>query len=178
MASNRSTSSAAFVGERESEKQWVTARRETGRENRDGSESGLAGSGVSPPPGPVSDPGQEGEFEVEQLLNRRRVRGVTRYLVRFRGHTSAADEWVRAEELRNCPALVAEYEAAALRRRHDDGSAPVVGPPGPAPALPAAAAPVPTPVAPPGFRLAETREVPPAPSLVGRQVLYWWPTDG
>jgi hypothetical protein len=35
-----------------------------------------------PPPGHSTDAGQEGEHEVELLLNRRTVRGVTRYLVR------------------------------------------------------------------------------------------------
>jgi hypothetical protein len=54
-----------------------------------------------PAPGPVSDPGQpeEGEHEVELLLNRKDQRGGTRYHVRWRGHTSD-DEWLRAEELR------------------------------------------------------------------------------
>ena len=55
-------------------------------------------AGAPPAPGPVSDAGQEGEHEVEQLLNRRTVRGVTRYLVRWRGHTSADDEWLRSAE--------------------------------------------------------------------------------
>ncbi len=48
-----------------------------------------------PAPGQVSDPGwdSEGEHEVELLLNRKATRGVTpRYLVQWRGHTSAADE--------------------------------------------------------------------------------------
>jgi hypothetical protein len=43
-------------------------------------------------------------------------RGVTRYLVRWRGHTSADDEWLRAEELAHCQDKVAEYDAAAPRR--------------------------------------------------------------
>ncbi len=48
----------------------------------------------------------EGEHEVELLLNRKTTRGVTRYLVRWRGHTSAEDEWLRAEELLHCPEKV------------------------------------------------------------------------
>ncbi len=39
--------------------------------------------------GPVSDAGQEGEQEVGLPLNRETQRGVARYLVRWRGHTSA-----------------------------------------------------------------------------------------
>ena len=71
-----------------------------------------------PPPGPTNDAGQEGEHEVELLLNRRKVRGVTRYL-----------------ELAQCPERVAEYDAAAPRRRHAarrDAAAPAAAPPPPA----------------------------------------------
>ena len=51
--------------------------------------------------GPVADLGQEGEHrdEVELLLNRKEVQGVPHYLLRWRGHSSAADEWLRAEAL-------------------------------------------------------------------------------
>jgi hypothetical protein len=99
-------------------------------------------AGAAPAPGPVtvSGVGQEGEHEVELLLNRRLVRGVTRYLVRWRGHTSADDEWLRAEELAHCQEKVAEYDATAPRRRaaaarRADGSGAGFGaPPAPAPA--------------------------------------------
>ncbi len=68
-------------------------------------------------PDPVSDPGQEGEHEVELLLNRKDHLGGTLYLMRWRGHTSAYDEWLRAEELGHCQEKVAEYDAAARHRR-------------------------------------------------------------
>jgi hypothetical protein len=112
-----------------------------------------------PPPGPSTDAGQEGEQGVELLFNRRTVRGVTRYLVRWRGHTSADsdDKWLRfkLEELAHCPAKVAEYDAAAPRRRYAarrHAAAPAAASPVvPAPALPEA---------PTGFRLAVTRARP------------------
>jgi hypothetical protein len=49
-------------------------------------------------PGPVSNPGQEGKHEVELLLNRKEIRGVLHYLVRWRGHTSADNVTRRHDE--------------------------------------------------------------------------------
>jgi hypothetical protein len=91
-------------------------------------------AGAAPAPGPVSDAVQEGEHEVELLLNRRLVRGV-RYLVRsqWRGHTSADEEWLRADELAHCPEKVAEYEATVPRHsaaRHTDPAAAPASAPG------------------------------------------------
>ena len=69
----------------------------------------FARAGTPQAPGQVSDAGQEGEQEVGLLLNRRVVRCVTRYLVSWRGHTSADDEWLRPlEELAHCMETVAE----------------------------------------------------------------------
>jgi hypothetical protein len=131
----------------------------------------LAWAAELPPPGQSTDAGQEGEHEVELLLNRRTVRGVTRYLVRWRGHASADDEWLRLQELAHCPAKVAEYDAAAPRRRHAARRHA---------AAPAAASPVvPAPAlleAPTGFRLAVPAEVVTGQALVGRTVLFRWPT--
>ena len=133
-------------------------------------------AGAAPAPGPVSDAGQEGEHEVELLLNRRLVRGVMRYLVLWRGHTSVDDEWLRAEELAHCPEKVAEYDAAAPRRRAARQADPAAAP-APAPLAPPAPAPAPL-VPPAGFRLAETSEGLAGTALVGQAVLYRWPVEG
>ena len=111
---------------------------------------------------------------MELLLNRRTVRGVTRYLVRWRGHASADDEWLRLEELAHCQEKVAEYDAAAPRggiaRRPGPAAGPAVSP---------VAAPVPAPlVAPAAFRLAVPAEVLTGAALIGQAVLYRWPAEG
>ncbi len=56
------------------------------------------------------------------LLNRRRTRDVTHYLVWWRGHTSADDAWLRAK-LQHCPDKVAEYEASPAARLERAGAA-------------------------------------------------------
>ena len=133
-------------------------------------------AGAVPAPGPVSDAGQEGEHEVELLLNRRLVRGVLRYLVRWRGHTSADDEWLRVEELAHCPEKVAEYDATAPRRRAARRTDPAAAPASAQLAPPALD---PAPLVPPaGFRLADSSEGMEGTALVGKAVLYRWPVEG
>jgi hypothetical protein len=123
-------------------------------------------------PGPVSDGGQEGEHEVELLLNRKTTkREVTRYLARWRGHTSADDAWLRVEELGHGLEQVAEYDAAAPRRRGDWGARAAAAIPveGEAALTP--------PMAPDGFRLAAVEALT-GKELVGRSILYRWPGHG
>ncbi len=54
-------------------------------------------------PGPVADPGQEGKYEVEQILNRKTIRGRTHYLVQWKGQSSADDSWEPVEHLTTMP---------------------------------------------------------------------------
>jgi hypothetical protein len=70
------------------------------------------------PPGPVDDVGQEGEYVVEQRLNRRAIRGREHYLVQWQGHDPADDSWEPEEHLTYCSELVAENEAALAHRSH------------------------------------------------------------
>jgi hypothetical protein len=156
----------------------------------------FAREGASPPPGPVSDAGQEGEHEVELLLNRLEIRGVQvmrRYLMLWRGHTSADDEWLAAAggagALPGEGGEASEYDAApaAPRRRaaQRDPPALVVVQTVAAVTVPVralAAAPLRLAAPPAGFRLAapSESEVLTGSALIGRAVLlFWpWPADG
>ncbi len=72
---------------------------------RAGRRASGSGPGVGPGPG-AGGPGlgeHDSESEVELLLNRKEIRGVLHYRVRWRGHTSADDEWLRAA--RELPSL-------------------------------------------------------------------------
>jgi hypothetical protein len=138
-------------------------------------------AGRPDPPGPVSDPGQEGEHVtvVEQLLNRKTLRGRTFYLVRWQGHASADDSWEPVEHLVHCPERVAEYEAAAPRRpkairaqQRAGGSAPVGAAPPVAAPPPLGALPPPAP--PPGWAVVAAAGSP----ALGSTILYWWPDEG
>ena len=110
---------------------------------------------------------------IQPLTPSTRGRLVTRYLVRWQGHTSADDEWLRLEELTRCPEKVAEYDAVAPRRRQANRRE-VAGPSAAPPAVPE---PAPL-VAPIGFRLAAPAEVLTGSALVGRTVMFRWPTEG
>jgi hypothetical protein len=93
------------------------------------------------------------------------------YLVQWRGHTSADNEWLRAKDLLHCQEKVAEYDATASRC-----SAAPRGP-RPEPVEPPVVAPAPAPAAAPlgpptDFRLAAPSEVLAGSALVGHEVLY------
>ena len=58
---------------------------------------------------PVEVVGVE-EWEVEKILNKKKTRGVTRYLVWWKGFTAEGDMWEREENLKNAEELIKEFE--------------------------------------------------------------------
>ena len=58
---------------------------------------------------PVEIEGVE-EWEVEKILNKRKIREVVKYLVRWKGFTAEGDTWERKENLKNAEELIKEFE--------------------------------------------------------------------
>jgi len=70
-------------------------------------------------PGPVEVEGIE-EWKVKKILNKRKVWGVEKYLVCWKGFTAENDTWEREEDLENVRKLVEEFEerlSAEVRRQ-------------------------------------------------------------
>ena len=47
---------------------------------------------------------------MEKILNKRKIRGVEKYLVRWKGFTAENDMWEKEEDLRNAKELVENFE--------------------------------------------------------------------
>ena len=60
-------------------------------------------------PQPVIIEGEE-EWKVEKILNKRKVQGRDKYLVRWKGFTAEGDTWESRENLENAKELVEEFE--------------------------------------------------------------------
>ena len=58
---------------------------------------------------PVEIKGVE-EWEVEKILNKKKIRGVVKYLVRWKEFTAEGDTWERKENLKNTEELIKEFE--------------------------------------------------------------------
>ena len=50
------------------------------------------------------------EWEVEKVLNKRKIRGVVKYLVQWKGFTTKHNSWEREEDLKNAKKVVAEFK--------------------------------------------------------------------
>ena len=59
------------------------------------------------------------EWEVEKILNKRKVRGVVKYSVQWKGFTVEHNNWKKEEDLKNIKEVVAKFESrinAEVRR--------------------------------------------------------------
>ena len=47
---------------------------------------------------------------MEKILNKKKIRGVEKYLVRWKGFTAERDTWERIENLKNAEEAIKEFE--------------------------------------------------------------------
>jgi len=57
------------------------------------------------------------EWEVEKILNKKKMRGVEKYLIRWKGFTAEGDTWERRENLKNMEELIEEFEQGGMEVR-------------------------------------------------------------
>jgi hypothetical protein len=65
---------------------------------------------ASPPPPPVTIDDHE-EYEVERIMDKRKVRNTTQYLVKWAGYPEYDATWEPAKHLAHCPDIVKDFEA-------------------------------------------------------------------
>jgi len=70
-------------------------------------------------PQPVVIEGEE-EWEVEKIMNKRRVQGRDKYLVQWKGCTTEEDTWESGENLKNASELVEEFEKEYGREEEEE----------------------------------------------------------
>ena len=69
---------------------------------------------------PIEVEGVE-EWEVEKILNKKKIRGVVKYLIRWKGFTAEGDTWERRENLKNVEELIGEFEQEVIKVRRQEG---------------------------------------------------------
>ena len=67
---------------------------------------------------PVEIEGVE-EWEVEKILNKKKIRGVDKYLIRWKGFTAEGDTWEKKENLKNAEELIEEFERGEIVVRRE-----------------------------------------------------------
>ena len=68
---------------------------------------------------PVEMEGIE-EWEVEKILNKKKMRGVEKYLIRWKGFTAEGDTWERRENLKNAEELIEDFEQGGIEVRKQE----------------------------------------------------------
>jgi len=61
------------------------------------------------------------EWEVEKILNKKKMRGVEKYLIWWKGFTAEGDTWERRENLKNAEELIEEFEKGGMEVRQQEG---------------------------------------------------------
>jgi len=60
------------------------------------------------------------EWEVEKVLNKKKMRGVEKYLIQWKGFTAEGDTWERRENLKNVEELIEEFEKGEIKVRRQE----------------------------------------------------------
>jgi len=63
---------------------------------------------------------EEKEWEVERIMNKRRVWGKNKYLVQWKGCTAEEDTWESKENLKNAMELVEEFKKEYCREEEEE----------------------------------------------------------
>ena len=58
---------------------------------------------------------------MEKVLNKKKMRGVEKYLIRWKGFTAEGDMWERRENLKNTEELIEEFEREEIEVRRQKG---------------------------------------------------------
>ena len=61
------------------------------------------------------------EWEVEKILNKKKMRGIEKYLIRWKGFMVEGDTWERKENLKNVEELIEEFEQGGIEVRRQEG---------------------------------------------------------
>jgi len=69
---------------------------------------------------PIEVEGVE-EWEIEKILNKKKIREVEKYLIRWKGFTVEGDTWERKENLKNAEKLIKEFERGEVVVRRQVG---------------------------------------------------------
>ena len=60
------------------------------------------------------------EWKVEKILNKKKIRGVEKYLIWWKGFTVEGDTWERKENLKNAEELIEEFEQEGVEVRQQE----------------------------------------------------------
>ena len=61
------------------------------------------------------------EWEVEKILNKKKIRGVVKYLIQWKGFMAEGDTWERRENLKNAEELIKEFKQRGVEVRRQEG---------------------------------------------------------